>query len=162
MKAEQVYSLLNELSIHFEIFQHEAAFTVEEMEKVLPADMDAQVCKNLFLRDQKGKQHYLIVMAKEKAFDLRKFEESQGFKKMSFASEKRLLKYLDVTSGSVSPFGLMSDTDAHVIVYVDSALKHCKTVGLHPSANNVTITLSTGDLKKYLDSLENDVKWVKL
>lgn len=162
MKAQKVYDLLNELSIKFEIVEHEPAFTVEEMEKVLPADMDAQVCKNLFLRDQKGKKHYLVVMAKEKAFNLRKFEESQRFKKMSFASEKRLQKYLDVPSGSVSPFGLINDTDAHVVVYVDSDLKKCDKIGVHPNVNNATVTLSTDDLAKYFDSLKNTVKWVNL
>ena len=76
MKSEKVYQLLNNLSIPFEIIEHEAALTVEEMEKALP-EMDAQVCKNLFLRDQKGKQHYLIVMGKEKPFNLKEFEEKQ-------------------------------------------------------------------------------------
>lgn len=161
MKAEKVYQLLKDLSIPFEIIEHEAALTVEEMESVLP-EMDAQVCKNLFLRDQKGKQHYLVVMAKEKPFNLKEFEAAQGLGKMSFASEKRLLKYLDVPSGSVSPFGLINDEAAHVIVYIDNALKTCKEVGVHPNINTVTVTLSSSDLEKYLKSLDHDIHWVTL
>lgn len=161
MKSEKVYQLLNNLSIPFEIIEHEAALTVEEMEKALP-EMDAQVCKNLFLRDQKGKQHYLIVMGKEKPFNLKEFEEKQGLGKMSFASEKRLLKYLDVPSGSVSPFGLINDESAHVIVYIDSALKTCEKIGVHPNVNNATITFSASDFDKFLNSLDHDVYWVDL
>ena len=131
------------------------------MEEVLP-DIDAQVCKNLFLRDQKGKQHYLIVMAKEKDFDLRKFEEVEGFKKMSFASEKRLMKYLDVSPGSVSPFGLVNDSENHVIVYIDRELEKSKKVGFHPSISTATITLELDDLKKYFNSIENTVNWINL
>jgi len=161
MKAQKVYDLLNELSIPFEIIEHEAALTVEEMEGVLP-EMDAQVCKNLFLRDQKGKQHYLVVMAKEKPFNLKQFEEKQGLGKMSFASEKRLMKYLDVPSGSVSPFGLINDDNDHVILYIDTDLKSAGKVGVHPNVNNATITFSSSDLEKYLKSLDNDIYWVEL
>jgi Ala-tRNA(Pro) deacylase len=161
MKAEKVYNKLKELSIPFEIIEHEAAFTVEEMEKVLPK-LDAQVCKNLFLRDQKGKQHYLVVMAKDKPFNLKQFEEKQGLGKMSFASEKRLLKYLDVPSGSVSPFALINDEAAHVIAYIDSDLKNHEEVGAHPNINTVTITLKSSDLEKYFKSLDNDIYWTEM
>lgn len=161
MKAQKVYDRLNSLSIPFEIIEHEAALTVDEMEKVLP-EMDAQVCKNLFLRDQKGKQHYLVVMPKEKPFNLKEFEASQGLGKMSFASEKRLLKYLDVPSGSVSPLGLINDETAHVIVYMDASLKQYDAVGVHPNVNTATVTFSSKDLEKFLNSLDNDVYWVEL
>lgn len=161
MKAQKVYDLLKELSIPFEIIEHAAALTVEEMENALP-DMDAQVCKNLFLRDQKGKQHYLVVMAKEKPFNLKEFGDKQGLGKLSFASEKRLLKYLDVPSGSVSPFGLINDENAHVVLYIDNALKTCEEVGVHPNVNNATITFKSTDLEKFLKSLDHDVHWVNL
>lgn len=161
MKAKKVYDLLNELGVTFDILEHEAAYTVEEMEKVLPKT-DAKICKNLFLRDQKGKQHYLIVMAKEKPFDLRTFGDKQGLGKLSFASEKRLIKYLNVESGSVSPFGLMNDASNHVVVYIDNELKKAGEVGFHPSINTATITFSIDSLQKYFDSIENDIYWVNL
>ncbi|MBN2899040.1 MAG: prolyl-tRNA synthetase associated domain-containing protein [Clostridia bacterium] len=161
MKAQKVYDVLKDLAIDFNIIEHEAAFTVEEMEKVLP-EMDAQVCKNLFLRDQKGKQHYLVVMPKEKPFNLKDFEAKQGLGKMSFASEERLQKYLDVPSGSVSPFGLLNDTNAHVIVYMDAALRNYAEVGVHPNVNNATVTFSSKDLEKFMASLENEVYWVEI
>lgn len=161
MKAKKVYNLLTELLISYNIIEHAPALTVEEMEHVLP-EMDAQVCKNLFLRDQKGKQHYLVVMAKEKPFNLKAFGEAQGLGKLSFASEKRLLKYLDVPSGSVSPFGLINDEDAHVILYIDNALKSCAEVGVHPNVNNATVTFKSTDLEKFLKSLDHDIHWVNL
>lgn len=161
MKKEKVYETLETLGIPYEIIPHEPAYTVEDMEKVLPM-IDAQVCKNLFLRDQKGKQHYLVIMAKEKPFQMKTFETAQNLGKLSFASEERLMKYLDVPSGSVSPFGLINDADAHVIVYVDKALKACGKVGVHPNVNDITITLSVEDLEKFLASLSNTVNWVEI
>lgn len=161
MKAEKVYDALNQLSITFETLHHEAVFTVEEMKAALP-DIDAQGCKNLFLRDQKGKQHFLVVMPEDKPFNLGNFSEKQGLQKMSFASEKRLLKYLDVAPGSVSPFGLINDDAAHVIVYVDAELGRCNKVSFHPNDNTATVILSSDDLKKYFKSLENDISWIEL
>jgi Ala-tRNA(Pro) deacylase len=161
MKAQKVYDVLKELDITYEVVEHEPAFTADDMEKFLPA-FDAQICKNLFLRDQKGKQHYLVVMAKEKPFNLKEFGDKQGLGKMSFASEKRLLKYLDVPSGSVSPFGLINDEDAHVIVYMDEALKDCDHVGVHPNVNDATVKLSSSDLMKFMNALDHDVYWVAL
>lgn len=161
LKAQKVYDLLNELSVEFEILEHKPAFTVQQMDEVLP-DTNAQVCKNLFLRDQKGKQHYLVVMPKDKTFNLKKFEESQGFKKMSFGSEKRLLKYLQVPSGSVSPFGLINDEENHVILYLDNDLKKCDFIGVHPNVNNITITFNLEGFNIYLDYLKNPIKWVNL
>ena len=161
MGAEKVYEVLNDLSIPFEIIEHEAALTVEDMENFLP-DTDAQICKNLFLRDQKGKKHYLIIMAKEKPFNLADFVKKQGLGKMSFASEKRLLKYLGVESGSVSPFGLINDSESQVIVYVDEALKEAEKIGVHPNINTATTVISEPDFEKFMGSLDNKVNWVKL
>ena len=161
MEAEKVYQRLNELSIPYEILEHEVALTVEEMEKVLP-ETDAQICKNLFLRNEKGNRHYLVVMAKEKHFMLKKFGTIQGLGKMSFASEKRLLKYLGVPGGSVSPFGLLNDSESHVVVYVDKALKECSKIGVHPNVNNATAVISEADFEKFMESLNNEVLWVEI
>ena len=161
MNKEKVYTVLNDLSIPFEIIPHEPAYTVEDMEKVLPL-IDAQVCKNLFLRDQKGKQHYLVIMPKEKPFNMKSFEAAQNLGKLSFASEERLMKYLAVPSGSVSPFGLINDTTGHVIVYVDQDLKSCEKVGVHPNTNDITVTLALTDLDKFLKSLPHTIYWTTL
>ena len=161
MEAEKVYQYLKDLSIPYEVIEHEAALTVEDMENFLP-DTDAQICKNLFLRNQKGSQHYLVVMAKEKPFNLKQFEASNGLGKMSFASEGRLEKYLGIKSGSVSPFGLINDTEGHVILYIDQELKQCDELGVHPNVNTATVTFKASDMDKYLASLKNKVHWIKI
>ena len=161
MKAEKVYNTLNDLSIPFDTYHHAPVFTVEEMQQALP-DLDAQGCKNLFLRDQKGKTQFLVVMPDDKPFDMKTFAEGQGLGKLSFASEKRLLKYLDLTPGSVSPFGLINDTDIHVQVYVDADLERVEKVSFHPNDNTASIVLSSNDFKRFMDSLEHTVQWIEL
>ena len=161
MEAEKVYQKLKDLSLPYELIEHEPVLTVEEMEAALP-ETDAQICKNLFLRDQKGKQHFLVVMGKEKTFNLKDFQTKQGLGKLSFGSERRLKKYLGVPSGSVSPFGLLNDENGHVIVYMDKAIKESEKIGVHPNSNDATVILNISDFEKYLDSLDNDVYWIEV
>jgi len=161
MKAEKVYHVLNALSIHYETLQHIAVFTVEEMKKAVP-DLDAQGCKNLFLRDNKGKQHFLVVMPEDKPFNLKSFGDTHAIGKLSFASEKRLIKYLDLTPGSVSPFGLINDAENHVIVFVDSDLIKADKVSFHPNDNTASVVLASSDFKLFMDSLDNLVNWVHI
>jgi len=161
MNAQKVYDKLSELSISFETYNHEAVFTVEEMKAALP-NLDSQGCKNLFLRDQKGKKHFLVVMPEDKPFNVKDFSDRQDLGKLSFASEKRLLKYLGVAPGSVSPFGIINDVEQHVIVYIDKDLENSDSVCFHPNDNTASIVLSVENFKAYLDSMANKKQWIKI
>ena len=81
---------------------------------------------------------------------------------LSFASEDRLEKYLGLKQGSVSPFGLMNDTDHAVEFFIDKDLSRCKSLGVHPLENTATVFLSFKDLDKFLWDLDVDVIKVKL
>ena len=61
------------------------AATVEEAEPHWAA-IDAAHCKNLFLRNQKGTKHYLVIVNASKKVDLRAVAEQIGDGKLSFAS----------------------------------------------------------------------------
>ena len=101
---KEIYSLLEAKGIAFEKLEHEAVYTMEDMDK---AGITAKgtVCKNLFLRDAKGKNHFLVTVPEEKQVDLKLLAEIIGSTKLSFASADRLAKYLCVEQGCVSPFG---------------------------------------------------------
>ena len=47
---EKVFKVLNALNIDYQLINHPAAFTVEDMDK-LDMNQYGDVCKNLFLRD---------------------------------------------------------------------------------------------------------------
>ena len=81
---------------------------------------------------------------------------------LSFASEERLEKYLGLKQGSVSPFGLMNDTDHAVEFFIDKNLSKCKSLGIHPLENTATVFLSFKDLDKFLWNLDVDVMKIKL
>src|SRR3981081_1337022 len=110
-----VQSRLQELGISYTRHEHPPVATVEEASAHW-ADIDATHCKNLFLRNQKGTRHYLVVLAASKKADLRAVAEQIGAGKLSFASPERLMTHLGVTPGSVSPFGLINDREHAVRV----------------------------------------------
>src|SRR6187200_2440615 len=98
MNAQEmpVVDRLNALGIFYERYEHPPIATAEEGE-VYWSGIDAVHCKNLFLRNQKGTRHYLVILAHTKRADLRAVADQIGDGKLSFASADRLLKHLGVT-----------------------------------------------------------------
>src|SRR5688572_19469551 len=121
-QEERVAARLAELGIAFDRHAHPPIATAEDGEAYWK-DIDATHCKNLFLRNQKGTRHYLVILTHTKRADLRAVAEQIGDGKLSFGSPERLMKYLGVTPGSVSPFGLINDVNQDVRVYLDRDLK---------------------------------------
>ena len=159
MQEKPVVDRLNALGIAFERHEHPAIATAEEGE-VHWAGIDAVHCKNLFLRNQKGTRHYLVILAATKRADLRAVADQIGDGKLSFASADRLMKYLGVTPGSVSPFGLIYDQNQHVRVYLDRELKQVPRISFHPNINTATLVLTFADFERFLGACDNLVRYI--
>ena len=144
-----VLDRLTMLGIAYERFEHPPVPTVEEAEKHW-AGIDAAHCKNLFLRNQKGNRHYLVIIAHTKRADLRAVANQIGDGKLSFASPERLMTYLGVAPGSVSPAGLINDREHHVRVFLDRELKTAARISFHPNVNTATLTVSFADFQRFL------------
>ena len=153
---KEIYSLLEEKGISHKIVEHEAVFTMEAMEQA-GIDKFGCICKNLFLRDAKGKQHFLVSVPDEQRVDLKALGEQLGTSKLSFASAERLEKYLGVAQGSVSPFGILNDESASVIFAAAHALEAESVIGVHPNDNTATVFLSFADLKAIIEEHGNKV-----
>jgi Ala-tRNA(Pro) deacylase len=158
---EKVYETLNSLGINYEVIDHPAVLTIEDMDKLeFPPDVD--ICKNLFVRDEKGKRHFLIVLKKDKRADLKNIASQIGSTKLSFASDERLAKYLKLKQGEVTPLGVINDTNNDVVVVFDKDLMGKKKLGVHPNDNTATVVISYEDLKKVITKNGNDIKFVKI
>lgn len=158
---KDIYEVLQELGIEYEKYDHPPVFTCEEAEKYYSNIEGAQI-KNLFLRNKKGKQHYLLVVLSEKTVDLLKIAEIVNDHKLGFASPERLFQYLNLTPGSVSPFGLINDTENHTKVLVDQDILKHEKVHLHPNINTSSLVISVEDLQKYLANCGNEFSFVKI
>src|SRR4029450_6890852 len=156
---EAVYGRLNDLGIVFTRHEHPPVATDAEAERYW-AGLDAVHWKNLFLRNQKGTRHYLVIVGHSKRADLRSIADQIGDGKLSFASPERMMTHLGVTPGSVSPFGLINDRNHHVRVFVDRDLKSAARLSFHPNVNTVTVTISAADFERYLAARANAVKYI--
>jgi Ala-tRNA(Pro) deacylase len=158
-QEQQVGDYLASLAIAVERHTHPPVATVEDGE-VHWAGIDATHCKNLFLRNQKGTRHYLVILMHNKRADLRAIAEQIGDGKLSFASPERLMTHLGVTPGSVSPFGLINDAEHHVRVFLDRDLKAAARVSFHPNINTATWVLAWNDFERFLGVVGNQVRYV--
>jgi Ala-tRNA(Pro) deacylase len=155
-RERRVVDRLAALGIPFERFAHPPVATVDEAERHW-AGIDAAHCKNLFLRNQKGNRHYLVIIAHTKRADLRAVANQIGDGKLSFGSPERLMTYLGVTPGSVSPMGLINDSDRQVRVFLDRDLKSAARISFHPNVNTATLVVSMADFERFLASCGNAV-----
>ena len=99
---KKVYEALDKMNIKYEVVEHEPVYTMEDMDR-LGLTKKGTLCKNLFLRDAKGKRHFLVTADENTKVDLKSLGKKLGAGNLSFASEERLEKYLGLKQGSVTP-----------------------------------------------------------
>lgn len=156
---KKVLDKLNELEIGYEFFEHPPLDTIDIALEYWK-DIDAMHCKNLFFRNHKGNRHYLVIIKDTTPFNIRSLEQKLKQGKLTFGSEKRLMKYLGVKPGSVSPFGLINDPDRHVHLFMDQQLQSAEKISFHPNDNTASLVLSYRDFIKYLDHIGNTYEFI--
>jgi Ala-tRNA(Pro) deacylase len=154
----RVYDVLEKLGISFTRHEHPPVFTVEQAEQHWKGVEGAHV-KNLFLRNKKGNRHYLVILEHTKNADLRKLSEKLREDRLSFGSPERLKRILGLEPGSVSPFGLINDSQKEVSVVIDQDLMSAERVNFHPNINTATVGISTADFERFLAWAGNRVRY---
>jgi Uncharacterized conserved protein len=160
-KQEKVFMKLQELNIPYEVIHHPAVYTMEEIDEI-GLNEEGDIVKNLFLRDDKGRNHYLVTLDKDKKADLVKLREQLGSTKLGFASAERLEKYLDLSKGAVSPLGIINDATRTVNMVFDKDLVGRERIGVHPNDNTATVYLSFDNLKKIIEKNGNRIIYVNI
>ena len=155
----KVFNKLKELKISFEVFEHPPLDTIEIALQYWK-DIDAMHCKNLFFRNHKGNRHYLVIIKDTTPFNIRSLEQKLRQGKLTFGSEKRLMKYLGVKPGSVSPFGLINDTEHHVHLFLDQQLQLADKISFHPNDNTASLVITYSDFMKYLNHMGNTYEFI--
>ena len=160
-KREQVTNLLDELQISYDIYEHPPVPTVEE---ALPYwnKIDATHCKNLFFRNHKGNRHYLVILNHEQQLKIRDLEQRLKQGKISFASTNRMERYLGLSGGSVSVFGLINDKENHVHLFLDATLKSAERISFHHNENTSTLVISFNSFLRFLDWSGNSYEFITL
>ncbi len=157
----QVYEVLKNLEILFDYYEHPPVPTVKEA-AVYWEDIEAAHCKNLFFRNHKGNRHFLVLLEYQQNLVIKDLEARLKQGKISFASDKRLMKYLGLTAGSVSPFGLVNDEKHEVHVFIDENLQKAAKISFHPNINTASLVLSFADFMLYMNTIGNTYTFLKL
>lgn len=144
-KEIRVYDFLDSLQIMYQRVDHEAAMNMEVCEAIDQA-LQATICKNLFLCNRQETDFYLLMMPGTKKFKTKDLSKQLGVSRLSFASEKYMEQFLDITPGSVSVMGLMNDSDHRVQLVIDEDVLAGEYVGCHPCINTSSLKLKTQDL----------------
>lgn len=146
MDKRDIYDYLKERHIGFETTEHQAVYTMEELSDVVLPYPEADA-KNLFVRDDKKRQYYLITVKGDKRVDLKAFRRQHATRPLSFASENELKDILDLVPGAVTPLGILNDAEHRVQLYLDEDfLDSPGLIGVHPNDNTATVWLKTEDL----------------
>ena len=162
MNKQEIYDFIKDKNIWHEITEHKAVFNMVELAEieVLYPEYDA---KNLFVRDDKKRNYYLITVKGDKRVDLKDFRKNNATRPLSFASEQDLMSIMNLIPGAVTPLGLLNDNELKVILYLDKEFLNDKQIiGVHPNDNTATLWLKVTDLIDIIKEHGNQVNIVEI
>lgn len=160
MDKRETCRYLEEQGICYELVEHPAVFTAAEAEALDLPHPEAGA-KNLFLRDDKKKHYYLITLRNDLTVDLKQIQNEIGYRRLSFASEEDLWEILRLRKGSVTPLGLLHDTEGRTQFYLDRYFNG-RLIAVHPNENTATVFLQTEALLGLLRGRGVSAEYVEL
>lgn len=158
---KELYEIFEKLEIRFDYYEHPPLATIQDA-KIHWENYDSGRCKNIFFRNHKGDRHYLVILEHLRQLDIKDLEKKLRQGKLTFASDKRLKKYLGLEPGSVSPFGLINDKEKHVYIFIDEKLKEFDRLAFHPNINTASLVISRNDFIKFLTFTGNSYEFIRL
>lgn len=162
MNKAEIYDLLRTRGIWHEITEYKAVYNMAELTDVALPYPEADA-KNLFVRDDKKRNYYLITVRGDKRVDLKEFRHRYGTRALSFASENDLMQVLGLIPGAVTPLGLLNDAECKVQLYLDEAFFAAPgLIGVHPNDNTATVWLRADDLAALIREHGNPVHIAEL
>jgi Ala-tRNA(Pro) deacylase len=148
--ADALCRYLDARGILYQRADHPPVFTCEEADRLVPRELGGVQTKNLFLRDGKGRRHWLLVTSCAKSVDHRALAPRLGADHLSRGSPDRLMKYLRLTPGAVTVLGVVNDPDHLVTLLVDRDVWNAAAWRSHPLVNTATLMISREAIERFL------------
>lgn len=145
---DALFAVLEHLGIETATHRHPPVFTVAES-RDLRGILPGVHCKSLFMKDKKGVL-WLVVVLEDRKLDLKILGDVIGSARLSFARPERLMEYLGVTPGSVTPFALINDRECRVRVILDAEIATADLANFHPLSNDATTAIQPDDLLRFI------------
>ncbi len=145
---DMLLEFLDRLEIAHHTLDHPPIYTVAEA-KTIRGKLPGSHSKNLFLRNKKGRM-WLVTCEENRHIDLKQLAKRLNANRFSFASPERLMIYLGVEPGAVTPFALINDETQAVRFVIDRALLGVQPSNFHPLVNTKTTTIVANDLLTFV------------
>ena len=139
---EEVLDLLRQNQIMFEYHEHERAHTIDDCLKMPFITEDVTICKNILLCNRQQTVYYLLLLKPLTPFRTSVVSKLLGSSRLSFAPEDTLEKMLHLTSGSVSPLGLLFDQENRIQLCYEKGITDTERIAFHPCDNHATVIFS--------------------
>jgi len=159
--VKNLLAMLDHHGITYQRSDHPPVYTIAEADRLVPP-LPAAKTKNLFLRDQKGRRHFLVCVAADKQVDLKALAGALEVKRLSFGSARRLETYLGVTPGAVSVFGIINDPGCQVELVFDHSHWQQTAFQLHPLVNTSTLCIGREELIRFVALTGHAIKVIDL
>ncbi len=156
---EDFFRRLEALGIATSTVHHPPVFTVEEAKR-LRGPVQGAHTKNLFLRDKKGRNMWLLVCLEDRDVNIRELEGKLGSTRLSFGSAERLMKYLGVIPGAVTPFAVVNDKAGTVRVALDRGALEREPLNFHPLDNAMTTSIGADAFLRFLEAEGHPAKLI--
>ena len=160
LTKEDIIAIFEERGIEYEIVSHKAVYTIDEMLDCGLPDA-GRIAKNLFIRDDKKRNYYLIVCLESKRMDLKEFRNAHGTRPLTFASEKDLMAKMGLERGAVTPLGILANEERDIRVFIDREFEE-GTIGVHPCDNTATVYLDCRDLAALITEHGNGFEFMEI
>lgn len=162
VNKQEVFDYLDSKNIWYEVTEHQAVYNMEEAAQ-LDTPYPTANAKNLFVRDDKKRNYYLITTKADKQLDLKEFRNHNNTKRLSFAFPDELMQILGLIPGAVTPLGLLTPTESDIEFFIDEEfLSQPGIIGVHPNDNTATIWIKTQDLIQLIEDHGNSVYIINL
>ena len=148
--SQQLKQKLDELNIIYESYTHPALYTCKDADHYA-IERPGTRLKNLFLRDNYGRRHFLLITSFNQTVDLKKLTKFLKVSRLGFASQERLKKYLGVNPGCVSLLTLINDPEHQVELLIDSRIWHSEQFHCHPLINTETLVIEKRAIEMFLE-----------
>ena len=151
------YQFLADNQIEYERHDHPPVYTVADVERLVPT-LPAVKTKNLFLRDKKGRRHFLVAVPAQKRVNIKALGAVIGSGHLSFGSPDRLKKHLGVDPGSVTVLATINDPENSVELFFDKILWEEEIFQFHPLVNTSTLVITRENLKRFFELTGHGVR----
>ena len=163
ISSDAIIERLDNWGIAYTRTDHVPLRTVEESKKVqgqfLSSEQGGGHIKNLYLRDNK-KRNVLLVAEQDRKIDLKTLNSKLGTGRLSFGSAERLMENLGVRPGAVTPLSMINGVETGVQLFIDSGLKSCRQIYVHPLVNDRTLGISVEGVQRFFEKIEVQPVWV--